>query len=399
MRGPTVVVMGMLGQVPFAGMALQVLQYLEGFRRLGCDTYYVEDNGAWPYDAVANMKAKDFGYTTAYLSRLMMDYGFAGRWAYVGTRTSRDFFGMDRGQLGRLLGRTDLLLNLCGATVLGEHHLRVPIRVYLETDPFRPQVEAAAGNRQTRELLAAHTHHFTYAENIGRAGCLLPDAGVRYLPTRAPIVLDWWNRAADPNPVSTGSYSTVTSWDQSAKDITWNGRVHSWSKNIQFRRFLDLPSLAPARFELAAAGMGKWDRADFRAAGWAITDAVPLTVEVGPYMRYITSSRAEFSVAKEQYSLPRTGWFSDRSACYLAAGKPVLTLDTGFGDVLPTGCGLFAFQDLDDIVAAVEAVESDYEGHSRVAREIAREHFAAERVLSDVMDAVGLVAPVGSGLD
>lgn len=390
MSRPTVVVLGMLGQMPFAGMALQVLQYLEGFRRLGCDTYYVEDNGAWPYDAIENMKAKDFTYTATYLSRLMTEYGFGGRWAYVGTRAWRDFFGMDQRQLDRLLGRTDLLVNLCGATILSERYLRVPIRAYLETDPFRPQVEAAAGSREARNLLGAHTHHFTYGENIGRATCLLPDAGIPYLPTRAPVVLDWWNPAAETNGDAGGRYTTVTSWDQFAKDIAWNGRVHSWSKNIQFRRFVDLPSRAPATFELAAARMREPDRSTFRAAGWAITDAVPLTVEVRPYMRYIRSSRAEFSVAKEQYFLPRTGWFSDRSACYLAAGKPVLMLDTGFGDVLPTGRGLFAYQDLDGVLAAVETVEADYGSHSRSAREIAHEHFAAERVLTDLMDAVGV---------
>ncbi|MBO0745534.1 MAG: glycosyltransferase [Candidatus Dormibacteraeota bacterium] len=385
---PTVVVLGMLGQMPFAGMAMQVLQYLEGFRRLGCDTYYVEDNGAWPYDARTNSITDDFSYPGAYLSRLMSEYGFAGHWAYVGTAASRRFFGMDCAAVDRLLARTDMLVNLCGATVLREHHLRVPIRVYLETDPFRPQVEAAGGNRKTRDFLAAHTHHFTYAENIRGAGCLLPDAEVGYLPTRPPVVMDWW-RDADAE-LTGGRYTTVTSWDQSQKDIVWDGRVHSWSKNIQFRRFVDLPSQASAGFELAVAGMGEGERSAFRRAGWVVTDAVPMTLEVAPYVRYIASSRAEFSVAKEQYWLPRTGWFSDRSACYLAAGKPVLMQDTGFGEVLPTGGGLFPFRDLDDAVDAVQAVEADYPIHSRLAREIAREHFAAERVLAGLMDAVGV---------
>ena len=138
--------------------------------------------------------------------------------------------------------------------------------------------------------------------------------------------------------------------------------------------------------------MSEPDRSFFGEAGWAVTDAVLLTVEVWPYRHYITSSRAEFSVAKEQYWLPRTGWFSDRSACYLAAGKPVIMQDTGFGDVLPTGRGLFPFSDLDGAVAAVKAVEADYGNQSRVAREIAREHFAAERVLAALMDDVGLAS-------
>ncbi|MBO0703024.1 MAG: hypothetical protein J2P38_08840, partial [Candidatus Dormibacteraeota bacterium] len=234
MTRPTVVVLGMLGQMPFAGMALQVLQYLEGFRRLGCETYYLEDNGAWPYDAARNMAAEDFHFTAGYLDQLMTGYGFARRWAYVGTRTRRQYFGMERGQLDRLLARTDVLVNLCGATILRDQHLRVPIRIYLETDPFRPQVEVAGGSHEVRDLLAAHTHHFTYAGNVGRPGCLLPDVGFRYLPTRPPVVLDWWSPRGNPGPAR-GRYTTVTSWDQSAKDIPWNGRIHSWSKNIQFR--------------------------------------------------------------------------------------------------------------------------------------------------------------------
>lgn len=388
MSPPTVVVSGQLGQMPFAGMALQVLQYLEGFRRLGCDTYYVEDNGAWPYDGAHNMRAEDFRYTAGYLDRVMRERGFAGRWAYVGTWAARELFGMERAELDRLLARTDILVNLHGTLGLREEYLRVPLRVYVETDPFRPQVEVAAGNREVQDLLAAHTHHFTYAENIGRAGCLLPETGFGYLPTRPPVVLDWWRLESFAANRQNGRYTTVTSWDQSEKDVVWEGRVHSWSKNSQFRRFIDLPSLAPARFELAVARMGEPDGSRFREAGWMIADAVPLTVTEGPYVSYITSSRGEFSVAKEQYRLPHTGWFSDRSACYLAAGKPVLMQETGFSDVLPTGRGLFGFRELDDVLAAVEAIEGDYLAHSRLAREVAREYFAAERVLGDLMDAV-----------
>lgn len=388
MSGPTVVVLGILGQMPFAGMAMQVLQHLEGFRRLGCDTYYLEDNCAWPYDPRSDGLTDDCSYTAGYLNGLMSAYGFAGHWAYVAAAGARDSYGMDRGHVNRLLARTDVIVNLCGGTPLRDEHLRVPTRVYLETDPFRPQVEAAGGNHQTRAFLAAHTHHFTYAENIGRPGCLLPDAGVPYRTTRPPVVVDWWPaRGADGT--AGGRYTTVTSWDQSAKDIAWNGRVHSWSKNVQFRRFVSVPSLTPARFGLAVAGMGEPDRSAFARAGWHLTDAVPLTLELQPYLAYITSSRAEFSVAKEQYWLPRTGWFSDRSACYLAAGKPVVMQETGFSDVLPVGGGLFAFRDLGDILASVEAIEADYAAHSRDAREIAREYFAAERVLGALMEAVG----------
>ncbi len=384
--------MGIMGQTPVGGVAWQGLHYLEGLRRLGHDVYYVEDTEMWPYDPQRNEVTADCRFTLDYLARLLGRLGLGERWAYRAGPHGRALFGMEEKTLADLWERTDVLMNLTGSTWLREEHLAVPARLYVETDPGIPQVEVAQGSTDRIRHLAAHTHHFSYGESLGRPGCLVPATRFAYQPTRQPVVLDWWPVAARDG----GRYTTVTTWQQPGRDVAWQGQVYRWSKHAQFLEFLDLPRLARACFEVAL-GPGEADPRELPRAvqlltshGWRVVDALALTTDVQSYRRYIVSSRAEFTVAKDQYVRLRTGWFSDRSACYLAAGKPVVTQDTGFGDHLPTGRGLFAFRTIEDVVGAVSAVESDYRAHAAAARAIAAEYFAAERVLADLLGHVGV---------
>ena len=390
--GPTILVLGMMGRTPFAGIGWQALHYLEGLRRLGCHVTYLEDTGEWPYDPVQNTITDDCRYTTAYLARLMAWCGLADCWAYCAAAQGGRLLGPAAPRLSELLCRADALINLTGATVLRDEHLRVPVRIYLETDPVRPQIEVAQGCQFTIDLLAAHTHHFSFGENLGAPDCGVPLGRFAYCPTRQPIVLEWWDpaRAARPAPGADGRFTTVASWDQSSKDIQWQGETYCWSKHHEFLKLLDLPRRAGRRFELALA----CDEAEalqlLREHGWRVVDALALSREILPYRDYILGSSGEFTVAKDQNIRLRSGWFSDRSACYLAAGKPVITQDTGFGRILPTGRGLFAFRTMDDVLAAVDAIESDYPGHSRAAREIAAECFAAEKVVGSLLKRTGV---------
>jgi hypothetical protein len=387
---PIVLVLGMMGWTPFAGVAWQVLHYLEGFRRLGYDVYYFEDTGDWPYDPEQNTITGDCGYTTAFIGRLLAWCGMPDRWGYRAESQGGRVYGLSEGRVAELFRQAAALVNLTGATVLREEYLRVPVRIYLETDPVLPQIEIAQGRRFTIDLLNAHTHHFTYGENLGAPGCGVPTTSFPYQPMRQPVVLDWWD-SPENGPVPDGwRFTTVASWKQTGKDIEWKGETYRWSKHYEFLKFLDLPRRTGLTFELALACGDREALELLSGHGWKVVDALALSKDLFRYRDYIRGSRAEFTVAKDQNIRLRSGWFSDRSACYLAAGKPVITQDTGFGNVLPTGRGLFAFRTVEDVEAAVEALAGDYVGHSRAARQIAREYFSSEKVLGEMCRKAGL---------
>jgi hypothetical protein len=384
MSRPRVLVLGMLGANPFAGIAWQVLHYLEGLRRVGCEVTYVEDTQAWPYDPERDAIVQQADYAAAYLQRVLGRLQDA-RWAYV--PPSGQPLGPAGAGLSKLVASADALLNLSGATVLRDDYLNVPRRIYLETDPVLPQIEVEQGRTFTIELLESHTHHFSFGEKLGHADCGVPVGRFRYQPTRQPVVLDWWPPAEGDD----SRYTTVTNWRQTDKDIVWRGERWFWSKDREFERFIDLPSRSARRLALALSCGDEQALRRLRAHGWELHDALRLTRSIEDYRSFIAGSHAEFTVAKDQNIRLRSGWFSDRSACYLAAARPVLTQDTGFGDVLPTGEGLFAFSTLDEILAAMEQIDGDYERHRRAARAIAAEHFDAERVIRGLLERCGLL--------
>jgi hypothetical protein len=381
----------MVGRTPFAGVAWQALHYLEGFRRLGHDVYYIEDTRCWPFDPEQDRITDGSRYTVNYIARLMDWCGMSDRWAYRAVAQSGRIYGLSESKFKRTFKQADALINVTAGTELYEEHLRVPVRVYLETDPVLPQIEVAQGRPFTIEFLSTHTHHFSYAENLGAQDCRVPLGPFRYRPTRQPVVLDWWVGERSRPPTANGHhFTTVASWQQSGRDVEWKGETYTWSKHHEFLKFIDLPRWSAKSFELAlACGDAEAIRL-LTSHGWQVVDAIPLSRNILPYRDYILGSRGEFTVAKDQNIRLRSGWFSDRSACYLAARLPVITQDTGFGRVLPTGEGLFAFNTMEEILSAFEAIDSDYERHRRAARAIAEEYFRAETVLGRLLDDLGL---------
>jgi hypothetical protein len=403
MRGSRLVVFGIVGGMPVAGVTWQIAHYLEGFRRLGCDVCYVEDTGTWPYDLERNAVTDDCRYAVSYLAEVMERYGFGDRWAYRAATPGGGTFGLSESRVQRLLDEADALVNITGSTVLRAEHQRVPVRIYLETDPVQPQIEIAKGSASRIEMLGAHTHHFSYGENLGGPGCGVPTERFVYRPTRQPVVVDWWTEpAVPPGPC----FTTIASWRQSGKDLEWNGETYTWSKHHEFLKLIDLPRRTAQPLELAltlksaatddAEGRVLTDDEEIEAVhllrshGWRVINGLSLSRRTAPYRDYIVASRGEFTVAKDQNVRLRSGWFSDRSASYLAAGRPVITQDTGFGARLPTGEGLFAFARMDEILAAIEAINADYERHRRAARAIAEEYFRAETVLARLLKDAGL---------
>lgn len=382
-----IIILGILGRDPIAGVAWQALHYLEGFRRLGYDVYYVEDTGEW---------ADDCSHIVNYIARLMKWCGLSDRWAYRAASLGSTWFGLSELQLLKLFEKADAIVNVTASNLLREEYLRIPVRIYLETDPGLPQIGVAKGNRQTMDFLNAHTHHFTYGENFGEPDCALPIGPFGYYPTRQPIIVDWWSSAFDRGTdgglqaAVQSHFTTIATWKESAKDIKWNGENYTWSKHYQFLKFIDLPHLTAQPLELALACGDDKAIQLLMSHGWRIVDAIALSKDILPYRNYILSSRGEFTVAKDQYTRLQSGWFSDRSACYLAAGRPVITQETGFNKFLPTGKGLFGFKTMEHILEAIDMIESDYEGNCRAAREIAMEYFAADKVLGSLKERVGL---------
>jgi hypothetical protein len=369
--------------MPYGGVAWQAMHHLSGLRQLGFDVWYVEDSLAPLFHPETQWTTTECENNVRFLECWMGRIGLDDRWIFRAPADGR-LLGADEATLRRLYEQADAVLNLCGAQEIRPEHGEIGRLVYIETDPVEWQVRLAHGDEHVARQLHAHDFHFTYGENLGAPDCAVPVGGYRWQPTRPPIVLDWW---ASGNRPARRVLTTIANWHHQGKDVVWEGQHWHWSKDREFRRFRTLPSSSALSLELALASIRGEERADLRRAGWSVIESIPDPQE---YRRYILDSAGEFTVAKEQYVAPRSGWFSDRSACYLAAGRPVVTQDTGFPKFVPTGEGLFAYSTRDEAAVAIEAIASDYERHSAAALEIAREYFNAQRLLERMLAEIGL---------
>jgi hypothetical protein len=381
-----IIVFGILFWYPLAGVTFQFLHYLLGLRRLGYDPYYIEDSGRWIYDPQLNDLSPDASGNITAVLPMLQSHGFADRWAFRGNYPDGKCYGMTEPQILQLYKDADAFLNVTGAQELREEHMACPRRVYVETDPVAAQIKIAQGNQETIAALSAHQVHFSFGENFGAPDCKVPLKHFNWITTRQPVILDLWRNSC---PADGRPYTTIATWENKGKDIVYDGETYYWSKDREFMKIIGLPRRRAARFELAVGQDEKVQRI-LRDNGWGWVDSIEISRDLERYRHYILESRGEFTVAKDQNIRLRSGWFSDRSACYLAAGRPVITQETGFSNCLPTGRGLFAFQTIEDALAAVDAIESDYEGNCRAAREIAQEYFAAEKVLAKLMQQAGL---------
>lgn len=376
-----IIVFGILFWYPLAGVTYQFLHYLLGLRRLGYDPFYVEDSGRYVYDPRLNDVSADADYNVSVVAPILEAHGFAGRWAFRGAYPGGRCYGLSEQALKNLYGDADAFLNVTGAQEIRDEQAQIKRRIYVESDPFAAQVKVSSGNTAVSLALAAHDTLFSFGENIGAPDCAVPATNFEWLPTRQPVALELWQGGAS---YSGAAYNTITTWHNKGKNIQYLGETWYWTKDREFEKFLGLPKLSGRSFELAT----KLDAASERILaeqGWRLTDAPEVSRQVTLYRNYIQQSRGEFTVARDQYVRPHTGWFSDRSACYLAAARPVITQETGFSKFLPTGKGLFAFKTMEDILTAIDAIESDYAGNCRAARAIAAEYFAAEKVLGILM--------------
>jgi hypothetical protein len=281
-----------------------------------------------------------------------------------------------------LYREADAILNVCGSQEFNEDLLKSDRILYVESDPGVEQIKVDKGIEATVEYLKAHRALFSFGESIGSPEFPVPLHGFKWLPTRQPVVTDLWHTEAAPPGGAV--FTSVANWNTSGKkDIEWRGEKYLWSKSLEFLKFIEAPRVAGEEFELATSINDPSLREKFAASGWRFTSPDRMSIEFDEYREYLRNSKGEFTVAKDQYVRLNTGWFSDRTACYLACGRPTITQETGFTRHYGQQKGLFAFKTLEEIGEAVREINADYAKHCRAAYEVAKEYFEAEKVLRE----------------
>jgi hypothetical protein len=381
----TIIVAGSLAQRPqIGGHTWVFLQYLLGFRRLGWDVLFVDrlepemcvgaDGGPAELRSSLNLR---------YLTEVMEGFGLTERWSllYDG---GNEVVGRSRAEVVDAARRSALLINVMGFLDDEEILAAAPLRAFLDIDPGFGQIWQELGLHQT---FKGHDRYVTVGERIGWADCVVPTCGIDWVATKPPVDLSEW--PAQPEPGM--AFTTVASWRGTFGPLEYEGRTYGLRVH-EFRRFFELPGRTRTPFEVAL-DIHEAEVDDLRqleANGWKLADPRAVAGDPWRYREYVQRSAAELMVAKNLYVDTRSGWFSDRSACYLASGRPVLAQDTGLDGLVPLGEGLLAFSTLEEAVAGVEQIAGDYERHSRAARALAEQHFAAQRVLPSLLEKLGV---------
>jgi hypothetical protein len=377
-----IVFSGSIGRFPIGGHAWTQMQYLAGLRELGHDVYYLEECGeeSWVYDWDAEQLTTDLAYPTAFVRDCLTPLGLDGRWIY---RAGERAAGMTTRDFVAVCSEADLFVVRGVPLALWRPEYALPRRrIFIDVDPGFIQIDLANGRRELVETIGRCERLFTIAQRIGAPDCPIPTAGREWHRTVAPVALAHWPVAAGGEPTH---FTAIMQW-RGFREVEHEGVVYG-QKDREFPRFVDLPALTtqPLRLALTGAPPEK-----LQAHGWEVVPGWQSSRTPWSYRAFIQESRAEFSVAKHGYVHMRGGWFSDRSVCYLASGRPVLVQDTGLADWLPVGEGVVTFDDVASAAAGIERINADYARQRHTARAIAEEYFAAERVLPPLLDvAVG----------
>ncbi len=371
-----VVVAGWVAGFPVAGFLVHALGYAQGFRDLGHEVWFLDD-GSWGpegFDPVRDDVDHDGSAGVAFLERELADRGFAGRWArrhVDGERVS----GMSAEELDDVLAEADVLVNVSLMLPDRPEYRRIPHRLGIDTDPVFTQVSVARGN----PIPERHTRLFT----LGRPP--LPGQAHEWVPTRQAVHLDDWEPT--PHPGSDAPFTTVTSW-KAYPPLEFEGRSYGL-KDVSLRANLDLPARTAVPLSIALAGGLDTDegRDVLTGNGWAVTDALAATRTSEDYRSFLAASGGEIGFAKHAYVAAGSGWFSDRTCCYLASGRPAVVQDTGWSRWLPEGEGLLAFDTVEQAAAALDRVAADPDRHAAAARALVEEHFAAPAVCAELLEA------------
>lgn len=373
----TILFSGMIAADPHQGGATwAVLQYVLGLRQLGHDVFFIEPVPAKSLRPQA--ASLQDSVNAAYFKQIIRDFGLDGCAALLVEETQQTV-GLSYDELRDVARRADALINVSG--MLRDEALFSPrTRIYLDLDPAFIQLWHATQGVDMH--FEGHTHFVTVGQAIGSSGCSVPTCGRAWIGTLQPIVLSHWPVAGN---IVHDALTTVGNW-RGYGSIEHAGVLYG-QKAHSLRPLMELPKRAKERFLLAMSihPQEQKDLEALAANGWEIVDPQAVANSPVAYQRFIAGSRAEFGIAKSGYVASRCGWFSDRSVCYLASGRPVIAQETGFSRFIPTGAGLLPFTTMDDAVSAIDSIRQDYPLHARAARALAEAHFDSDKVLTRLL--------------
>jgi hypothetical protein len=374
--------LGYIVRGPLGGLVWHHFQYVYGLYLMGHDVLFVEESDDYPscYNPETYEMTMDPGYGLNFISAMFSHFNLGDKWAYYDFRVNR-WYGRTAQQAKKFLKEADILLNISGVNLLTDRVLHIPEKILIDTDPVFTQVRHL-NDGMARQNASGHNTFFTFGENYNKQGCTIPQDGFPWQPTRQPVILDLWE---NDHFIPDGRWSTVMQWD-SYKTAHWN--THSYGmKSLSFQLYYDLPALVGEKFELALGSVSA-PREDLCKKGWLINDPLQVTLTPFSYRHFIWQSKGEWSVAKQGYVTTRSGWFSERSAVYLASGKPVVVEDTGFAENIETGNGLFGFRNIHELDEIFSEIENNYTFHCQKAREICHQYFNYESVLGSLLDRI-----------
>ena len=387
-----IIVMGFMGSCPIAGVIWQHIHYIVGLQDLGHEVYYIEDSARIPYNPVTFETSEDASYAGEVLDKLARRFGFHEHWSFCPRYLpdpAEGTLGLSLKRVRELYVEADAILNVCGSQEFNEDLIKSERILYVESDPGVEQIKVDQGNADTLQYLERHHALFTFGENIGSPQFPVPVHGLKWLPTRQPVVTRLWYQS--DAPAGNAVFTSIANWSTSGKkDISWKGENYLWSKSLEFMKFSAAPVASGEPFQLATDIKNEKERELFLGQNWSLVLPHLLSSDYDSYVLYIQASKGEFTVAKDQYVRLNTGWFSDRTACYLASGRPAITQETGFTKHYGQAGGLFAYSTVEEIVGAVEEINSDYPKHCRLAYELACEVFEARVVLASLLERAGI---------
>ena len=388
-----IVVLGYIVRGPLGGLVWHHLQYVLGLKLMGHNVLFVEDSD--DYDSCFNpltcTTTQDPSYGLEFTRQTFNSAGIGDCWAYHDAHKNQ-WHGPQASAAVKFCRSADLLLNLSAVNPLRSWFDNIPTRALIDTDPVFTQIKHVK-DAEVLDRAEQHTHFLSFGENIGKTMCTVPSDGLPWQPTRQPVVISCWANNTQP---AGDSFTTIMQWD-SYPSAELNG-IQYGLKSASFDPYVDLPNRTGSKLELAL-GSANAPRQRLKQNGWILKDPLEVTKTASSYQHYIQQSKAEFAISKHGYVNTHSGWFSERSANYLASGRPVIVQSTGFTQWLETGNGVLTFKSPDEAIEAIETVELTYEAQSDAARDIAFKYFDHKTILKQLLESLAstqLFAGVGT---
>jgi len=389
-----IVVGGFIGLYPTGGATWDYIQYVVGLKMLGHDVFYIEDTNEYPLYQTGKAW-NDASDCIAYLSNAMKKFDLNDRWSYCDIASGKTF-GLSKKKINDITATADLMINISCSMHMKDRYRKIPKRILIDSDPMFTQIQSEnelANNPEkkfstTAEMIESHNYLFTFGENINAADCRIPNLNKHWMTTRQPVCLPLWKNVAD---TTQKIYTSILNWS-GRKKLNYNGEA--WGqKDVEFKKLKMLPQKCrDSRFDMVINKPLNSDSEfiddEMKKNGWNILSPQETVPDTDKYRQFIQHSYAEFSIAKETYVKARTGWFSCRSACYLAAGRPVVAQETGWSKYVNTAAGLHSFTTVEDAANAINLINEDYKKSRNSAQEIANEYFDSNKVLNKLLDDV-----------